>query len=196
MRVNFAAYGFNRGRISLPTNIKSGKLNFSTISGDKAKNAMSDEYVEQIKAIAREDAKADKYMETGGRFNQLCDAQRRRYVSPDRSKAIAGASRVLKQVNKFPRAGKANFRLKSGGFSGTIYKGWVKTTAEVYDSNGEMIAGYTGVGWTDVPTKAESKFDSDSVQIYYEAYKAAKGEMRASAQMQRISDAVGLDVRA
>lgn len=85
MRVNFAAHGFNRGRISLPTNIKSCKLNFSAISGDKAKNAMSDEYVEQIKAFAREDAKADKRMEPGGRFNQLCDAQRRRYVSPDRS---------------------------------------------------------------------------------------------------------------
>ena len=39
---------------------------------------MSNEYVEQIKAIVREGAKADKYMETGGRFNQLCDAQRRR----------------------------------------------------------------------------------------------------------------------
>ena len=196
MRVNFTAYGFQRGRIKPPTTIKSGKLNFSAFSGDKAKNAMSDEYVEQIKAIAREDAKADKYMEIGGRFNRLCDAQRKRYVSPDRAKAIAGASRVLNRVSKFPKAGKATFHLHGQPFKGIVYKGWFKTTAEVYDEKGRMIAGYTGVGWTDVPTPEESQFDSDSVQIYFAAYKAAKAEINAAQQARSLSSAVSLDVRA
>lgn len=196
MRVNFSAYGFQRGRISLPKTIRSGKLNFSALSGDKAKKAMSDDYVEQIKAIAREDAKADKYMETGGRFNRLKDAQRQRYVSPDRAKAIAGASRVLNRVSKFPKAGKATFHLHGQAFKGIVYKGWLKTTAEVYDDKGRMIAGYTGVGWTDVPTPEESQFNSDSVQIYAAAYKAAKAEMYVSQQAQSIAGAVGIDVKA
>lgn len=196
MRINFSAYGFQRGRIKPPTTIKSGKLNFSAMSGDKAKSAMSDEYVEEIKAIAREDAKADKYMEPGGRFNRLCDAQRKRYVSPDRAKAIAGASRVLNRVSKFPKAGKATFHLHGQAFKGIVYKGWLKTTAEVYDDKGQMIAGYTGVGWTDVPTPAESQFDSDSVQIYFSAYKAAKAEINASQRAQSIAGAVGIDVKA
>ena len=178
MRINFSAYGFRRGRINLPTKIKSGKLDFSAMSGDKAKKAMSDDYVEQIKAIAREDAKADKYMEPGGRFNRLCDAQRKRYISPDRAKAIAGASRVLNRVSKFPKAGKATFHLHGQAFKGIVYKGWLKTTAEVYDDKGQMIAGYTGVGWTDVPTPAESLFDSESVQIYFAAQGRESGDVR------------------
>lgn len=196
MRANFISHGFNRGRLNLPTNIKSGKLNFSTIGGDKVKTAMSDEYVEKIKAIAREDAKADKYMKPDGSFNQLCDAQRKRYISPDRSKAIAGASRIVSRVNNFPKTGKATFRLKGQPFSGIVYKGLTKTTAEVYDDKGQMIAGYNGIGWTSVPTRAEEQFDSQSIQIYAAAYDAAKAEMSASSQAQSAAGAVSLDVRA
>lgn len=195
MRANFISHGFNRGRLNLPTNIKSGKLNFSTIGGDKVKTAMSDEYVEKIKAIAREDAKADKYFETCGRFDRLMDAQCKRYVSPDRATAIAGASRILNRVSSLP-PGRANFRLSGKSFSGVVYKGILKTTANVYDKNGEMIAGYTGVGWTDVPTKAESHFNYDSVQIYAAAYDAAKAEMSASSQAQSAAGAVSIDLRA
>ena len=38
MRVNFAAYWFRRGQIGLLTNIKSGKLNFSTINGGEERH--------------------------------------------------------------------------------------------------------------------------------------------------------------
>ena len=53
----------------------------------------------------------------------------------------------------------------------------------------------TGVGWTDVPTKAESQFDTDSVQIYAAAYKAAKAEMHATQQVQSISSEISIDMR-
>ena len=57
------------------------------------------------------------------------------------------------------------------------------TTAEIYNENGEMIAGYRdGGGWTSVPTADESRFQYESNQIYREAYRAAEAEIAAGKQ--------------
>mgnify|MGYP001026616451 CR=1 FL=1 len=67
----------------------------------KVSNALSDEYVGQIKAQARADAAKGRYMDgydsqprTG--FSALRDAQMKELVSPDRDRAIAQVTTALK----------------------------------------------------------------------------------------------------
>lgn len=81
-------------------------------------------------------------------------------------------------------------------FTATINKGvWFGTTAEIYNANGEMIAGYReNGGWFPVPTADESRFQYESNQIYREAYNAAKAEIAAG--QQTAAPAVSGDVSA
>lgn len=69
-------------------------------------------------------------------------------------------------------------------YTANVFKGPLKTTAEIFDENGEMIAGFhsdNGV-WNSVPTSDETRFQYESNQIYREAYNAAKAEMAAAAR--------------
>lgn len=180
---------------------------FEPISS-KVSSALSDEYIEQIKAQARADAAKGRYMDgydskqrTG--FSAMRDAQMKQYVSPDRSKAISQVSTMLKNPKLVLHPGENLFDLLSIPFTATISKGVVfGKTAEIYNEDGEMIAGYgDSFGWTDVPTKDETRFQYESNQIYCEAYKAAQAEM-ANGTQQTAAPAVsggatgGFDVKA
>ena len=76
------------------------------------------------------------------------------------------------------------FDLLSIPYTATICNGArFGMTAEIYNQNGEMIAGYrSDGGWTSVPTADESRFQYESNQIYREAYNAAKAEIAAAQQ--------------
>lgn len=64
-------------------------------------------------------------------------------------------------------------------FKGPLYG----ITAEIYNGDGEMIAGYReSCGWFDVPTKDETRFQYESNQIYCAAYKEAQAEMANGTQ--------------
>ena len=174
---------------------------FEPISS-KVSNALSDEYVEQIKAQARADAAKGRYMDgydkkqrTG--FSAMRDTQMKQYVSPDRQKATSQVSTMLNNPNLALRPGENLFDLLSIPFTTTISRGpMFGTTAEIYSKNGEMIAGYRdSCGWFDVPTKDETRFQYESNQIYREAYNAAKAELSNGAQ-QTTAPAVSGDVAA
>lgn len=180
---------------------------FEPISS-KVSSAMSDEYIEQIKVQARADAAKGSYMDgydkkqrTG--FSAMRDAQMRQYVSPDRKQAISQVSTMLKSPKLALHPGENLFDLLSIPFTATISKGAVfGKTAEIYNKDGEMIAGYRdSCGWFDVPTKDETRFQYESNQIYCAAYKAAQAEM-ANATQQTVAPAVsngatgGFDVKA
>ena len=161
---------------------------FEPISS-KVSGALSDEYIEQIKAQARADAAKSRYMDgydskqrTG--FSAMRDAQMKQYVSPDRGRAIPQVSAMLNNPNLVLRPGENLFDLLSIPFTATINNGALfGKTAEIYDKNGEMIAGYReSGGWFDVPTKDETRFQYESNQIYREAYKAAEAEIAAGKQ--------------
>ena len=71
----------------------------------KVSRALSDEYIEQIKAQARTDAAKDSYMDgydksprTG--FSAIRDAQMKQYVSPDRATPISQVSVALNNPNR------------------------------------------------------------------------------------------------
>ena len=85
----------------------------------------------------------------------------------------------------------------------SVHKGARYTASEIFNENGEMIAGYhsDNGGWASVPTADESRFQYESNQIYREAYNAAKAELAAAAQQTAASPesggaAAGFDVRA
>ena len=71
-------------------------------------------------------------------------------------------------------------------------------TAEIYSPDGEVIASYNsfGGGWTEVQTKAELKFKSETTMIYYSAYKEVRAEMKAAAQGQAPADAATVNILA
>ncbi|MDE7220915.1 MAG: hypothetical protein K2O45_15080 [Oscillospiraceae bacterium] len=156
----------------------------------KVSGALSDEYIEQIKAQARADAAKGRYMDgydskqrTG--FSAMRDAQMKQFVSPDRGRPISQVSTMLKNPNLVLRPGENLFDLLSIPFTAKVFNGpMFGTTAEIYDGNGEMIAGYRdSCSWFDVPTKDETRFQYESNQIYCEAYKAAEAEIAATKQI-------------
>lgn len=155
----------------------------------KVSGALSNEYVEQIKAQARADAAKGRYMDgydkkqrTG--FSAMRDAQMKQLVSPNRQKATSHVSAMLSSPNLVLRPGENIFDLLSIPFTATISRGpMFGTTAEIYSKDGEMIAGYReSDGWFDVPTKDETRFQYESNQIYCEAYRAAEAEIAAAKQ--------------
>jgi len=149
----------------------------------KVSGALSDEYVEQIKACARKAAADGTNMVSSG-YASMRDAQMGKHVSPDRGRAISQVSAMFKNPNLVLHPGENLFDLLSIPFTATINRGpMFGTTAEIYNKNGEMIAGYRdGGGWTSVPTADESRFQYESNQIYREAYNAAKAEIAAAKQ--------------
>ena len=194
----YNSYGSYRAT-SRTTSVSAPKISvsedglFEPISS-KVSGALSDEYVEQIKACARKAAADGTNMVSSG-YASMRDVQMGKHVSPDRGRAISQVSTMLNNPNLVLRPGENLFDLLSIPFTATISRGpMFGTTAEIYSKNGEMMAGYRdSCGWFDVPTKDETRFQYESNQIYREAYNTAKAELSNGAQ-QTTAPAVSGDV--
>lgn len=200
MRINSSISPAWPKKFSMPQQVKASEEGLFRPITAKVSGALSDEYVEQIKACARKAAADGTNMVSSG-YASMRDAQMGKHVSPDRSKAISQVSTMLKNPNLVLRPGENLFDLFSIPYTTTVCKGALfGTTAEVYNENGEMIAGYReSGGWTSVPTADESRFQYESNQIYREAYKAAKAELATAQQATQqtpSSGSAGLDIRA
>lgn len=172
----------------------------------KVSGALSDEYVEQIKAQARADAAKGRYMDgydkkqrTG--FSAMRDAQMKQYVSPDREKPTSQVSAAINDPKRVWHTGANLLDLLDSLCTAKVFHGpMFGTTAEIYDKNGEMIAGYRdSCGWFNVPTKDETRFQYESNHIYREAYKATEAELATAQQATQqtpSSGSAGLDIRA
>lgn len=169
-------------------------------------NAMTDEFVEQLKSLAKENAQNGVYMDQG--FVQLRRGQMDKYVSPDRSGPMAQTNQVLQEVakeeedpllqlldrllgNKSSKVRRdsdkqtyVNMSGMAGGGTGTIHHNSTGQTAEIFSPDGEKIASYNsnGCGWTIEHTQAEDKFLDAAAKVYMEAYHAARGEIKAMKQ--------------
>lgn len=198
----YSSYATYRGTVNgsaIKVSVSEDGL-FEPVSS-KVSSALSDEYIEQIKAQARADAAKGSYMDgydssprTG--YAAMRDTQMKQCVSPDRTKAISQVSTMINNPNLVLLPGENLFDLLSIPYSATIAKGALfGTTAEIYNADGEMIAGYGSFGWTDVPTKDETRFQYESNQIYCAAYKAAQAEM-ANGTQQTAAPAVSGDAPA
>lgn len=206
----YNAYGSSRS-INRTTNHSASKVSvsedgpFEPIS-KKVSGALSDEYVEQIKAQARADAAKGRYMDgydkkqrTG--FSAMRDTQMKQFVSPERKKAISEVSAAINNPTRGRKSGSTLLDLLCIPYTAKIFNGpMFGTTAEIYNESGEMIAGYRdSSGWFDVPTKDETRFQYESNQIYCEAYKEAEAELataQQAIQQTASGESTGLDIRA
>ena len=156
----------------------------------KFSKALSDEYIEQIKAQARTDAVKGIYMDgcdkspcTG--FSAIMDAQEKQYVSPDRATPISRVSAALNDSNRIWNLGENLLDLIGIPYTAKVSVGLVYgKSAQIYNADDEMIAAYSDRrgGWIDIPTADETRFQYESAQIYRAAYNEAKAEMAAVQQ--------------
>ena len=186
--ISGAYHSYKTASVTAPKVSASEEGLFEPIS-PKVSSALSDEYIEQIKAQARADAAKGSYMDgydskqrTG--FSAMRDAQMKQYVSPDREKAISQVSTALNNPKRVWKYGENLLDLLGIPYTASVFKGALKTTSEIFNEDGEMIAGYHSDNgcWTSVPTKDETRFQYESNQIYREAYNAAKAEIAAAQQ--------------
>lgn len=130
-------------------------------------------------------------------FAAMRDSQMAKHISPDRAKATSQVSMALNSVTRAWKSGKNILNLFGLPYTANVFKGPLKTTAEIYNENGEMIAGFHSDNgfWNSVPTADETRFQYESNQIYREAYNAAKAELAAAQQSQH-DGTTSLDIRA
>lgn len=167
----------------------------------KVSGALSDEYIEQIKTCARKAAAEGTNMVSSG-YAAVRDTQMGKFISPDWEKAISQVSAALNDRSRVWKYGENLLDLLGIPYTASVHKGARYTTSEIFNENGEMIAGYhsDNGGWTSVPTADESRFQYESNQIYREAYNAAKAELAAAQQTavpaQGSGETAGFDVKA
>ena len=172
--------------------IRSDTSDTGTVN-DKVSNGLTEEYVDALKAQAKEDAEAGTYGKDG-KASELRTKQMKKYISPNRESAIAQVSKLLAS-SSIGSMGASTMRLSGLPYTVKVSKGWNGTTAEIYDENGEKFASYDSKSgkWKTVTTKAESQFQTASSSIYDEAYRAASAGKNSNENKNASS---GLDVRA
>ena len=138
--------------------------------------SLPDAVVENIRRMAREDAKKGVYMDE--EYVAYRYAYKNQHISPDRPKLLMGLNKILSTlpriVNRFQ-----TFSLMGCRATVDFYSSF----STFYSSNGEKIMTCDSDGDVmEFPTKAESKYYSETTAVYAEAYDAARAEMKATAQ--------------
>lgn len=165
-----------------------------------AKSAMTEGFIERIKAYAKEDAKQGIYMSEG--FTQFRLKRMKQYVSPDRSgpkaDVMSAIQTALKEPHPMLQALEKMLDKLSGGCSANLKICSLHQAAEVTAPNGEVIAFYySNGGWTDIQTKEEHRFYSETASVYAQAFREARAEMNAVTQDQVSQDSTStVDVQA
>lgn len=160
-----------------------------------AESAMTDGFVEKIKEYAKEDAKKGVYMSKG--FIQFRLARMEQCVSPDRdgpkAEVMSAIQAALREPHPLLQALEKMLEKLSGGGSANLKISGVQQAAEVYAPNGENIASYNslGGGWTDIQTKEEHKYFSETATVYCQAYREARAEMKATVEAPEAESANG-----
>jgi len=170
----------------------------------KVENAMTDEFVSQVKECAKRDAEMGVYMSSD--YEKMTKTYREEHISPDRDSAIAQVSSLLES----DQASSYNVLCLIEPFCfANIQKSEYGTYAHIFDENGIMIAGYLSVDkyttageynnideyidangypnadayitagglWTLSPTSEEMIYNYHVAQIYYTAYNEAETDM-------------------
>lgn len=181
--------------ISEPT--KKGKApEIQRTAKQSVRKAMTDGFVEQIKEMAKKDAEKGICMDK--EYLQLRDARMKKYISPDRSGPMTQVNSAMKALAQEQKRIEVYLERLFGNCSAKVEGDSIGQTAEIYSSEGEVIASYNsfGGGWTVIPTKAESSFIDESGDIYMQAFRAARAEMKSGSQTTASGSEAGIDLRA
>ena len=138
--------------------------------------SLPDEFVKTIREMAKEGAQKGVYK--GDEYIAFMNAYKKQHISPDRPKLLMGLNKILSTlpriVNRFQ-----TFSLMGCRATVDFYSSF----STFYNSNGEKIMTCDSDGDVmEFPTKAESKYYSETTAVYAEAYDAARAEMKAAAQ--------------
>lgn len=185
------------GGLGISEATKWGKTPEIQRAADKTtQNAMTDGFVEQIKEIARKDAEKGICMDK--EYLQLRDARMKKYISPDRSGPMTQVNSAMKALAQEQKRIDAFLDRLLGNCSAKVKGDPIGQTAEIYSSEGEVIASYNSFdgGWTVIPTKAESSFIDESGDIYMQAFREARAEMKAASTVTTGESGAGVDLRA
>ena len=152
--------------------------------------SLPDAVVENIRRMAREDAKKGVYMDE--EYVAYRYAYKNQHISPDRPKLLMGLNKILsilpRIVNRFQ-----TFSLMGCRATVDFYSSF----STFYNSNGEKIMTCDSDGDVmEFPTKAESKYYSETTAVYAEAYDAARAEMKAQAAGSTEASLASVDVKA
>ena len=152
--------------------------------------SLPDAVVENIRRMAREDAKKGVYMDE--EYVAYRYAYKNQHISPDRPKLLMGLNKILSTlpriVNRFQ-----TFSLMGCRATVDFYSSF----STFYNSNGEKIMTCDSDGDVmEFPTKAESKYYSETTAVYAEAYDAARAEMKAQAAGSTEASLASVDVKA
>ncbi|MCI9113247.1 MAG: hypothetical protein HFF96_03145 [Oscillibacter sp.] len=184
---------------STATSVKWGQSAKTQKAGKRtAESAMTDGFIERIKEHAKEDAKQGVYMSKG--FTQFHLAHMKQCVSPDRSgpkaEVMSAIQAALKEPHPLLQALEIILDKLSGGGSAKLKISGIHQSAEVFAPNGESIAFYSSNnGWMDIQTKEEHKFFSETASAYLQAYRAARAEMKAAAEVPAAESTASFDTR-
>lgn len=164
-----------------------------------AKSAITDSFVKKLKNYAKEDAKQGVYMSKG--FIEFRLAHMKQFVSPDRSgpkaDVMSAIQAALKEPHPMQYALEKMLDKLSGGCSANLKISSIHQAAEVTAPNGEVIAFYSSNGgWTDIQTKEEHRFFSETASLYHQAYREARAEIKAATQEGASQDSTStMDIR-
>ena len=158
------------------------------------KNAITDGFAEQIRDLARKDAKKGIYMDK--EFSQLRRARMEKYVSPDRVGLMAKVDSLMKGLAQEQKRIEVYLERLFGNYSAKVKGNSAVQTAEIYSPEGELIASYSSFSgrWTTHQTKAEFDFITETDMIYLQAFREARAEMKAIPQNQEGQNSASMDI--
>lgn len=144
----------------------------------EAQAALTDDATARIREHAKKEVQVNVYMQKD--YIQMINSHKQQRVSPDRQEEI---SRAALAMNRAARGDRDLLSMLLGEYSMNAWLGGLVETAEIFASNGEMIAAYnSNGGWMEISTEAEYQFLHQADQIYFDAFKEARGEINAAAE--------------
>ena len=153
----------------LAGNQKTGK------ASSKKEWKLSDSLREKITEYAKEDAVQGVYM--GNKFLTLRKSEVAK-VAPDRAVLIGKLNQNMADMKEIREADERWLRILFGEPYEAKFQG-AGSAVHVYDGNGDEILTYTaGVGWHEKESKAETQVHGALKAAYYDAYHAARQEIK------------------
>jgi hypothetical protein len=146
----------------------------------KVDSVVTDRLKTRIQSMARESAEKGTFQNE--ECNLMCRSYMNKYVSPDRSGPMAQVSSTIEKALNEEDPLLTLLDQLLGDCSVKAHITADSQTAEIYSSDGELLASYNslGGGWTIQQTKAETKFLSETSSIYAQAYEDARAEIKAA----------------
>ena len=138
---------------------------------------LSDSLREKIAGYAREDAAQNVYM--GNKFLALRKSEVAK-VAPDRSALMGKLNQNMANMKEIREADERWLCILFGEpYEAKFQSEGTGSAIHVYDGNGDEILTYTaGVGWHEKESKAETEVHGALKAAYYDAYHAARQEIK------------------